>query len=189
MTRPLPPGLAASETRVQGRARSSVSPHRRRPPSPANTRTRTVPVGYLRSLPQVWGVRGRTGVSAAHLHGAPSPSWTRHSSSGTGVRGRRGPAPSARTPPPPPTALPGAGLWVRRPEQGGRGGVGGKGRYIVCTGSLPARDLAPARLAPPLWQGRSPLRTPHWPAAWPMGGCLQGLLPLSHPETRPRTGS
>lgn len=63
------PASTASETRVWGRARSSAAPHRRRPLSPAATRT--VPAGYLKSLPQAWGARGRAGVCAAHLHGGP----------------------------------------------------------------------------------------------------------------------
>lgn len=50
-----------------------ASPHRRHSPSLAAPRTPTVPTGYLKSPPQAWGVRGRTGDSASHLHGGPQP--------------------------------------------------------------------------------------------------------------------
>ena len=159
----------------------------RPPPRPL-----TVPSSYLKSLPQARGVRGRTGVSATHLHGPPSPSWTKHSSWGTGMRG----GVEAQLPQPAPRHCrlrpgrclePVCGCGFRSQE----GEAGERPLHCPPGARDPARDPARARPAPS-WEARLRLRTPHWPAARPMGGGLRGLLPprdkaKNQPLRRPRS--
>lgn len=178
MTYPLPPcrGLLR-EPRVRMHPFLSLSS-----PSPSSKPGRHPNPDRPHRLPQVppSGLRGEGAARGLRL----SPPWGPLAPLGlgtaSGVRGRggrRGPAPSARTPPlpppPPPRALPGAGLWAG--EWGSKQGKdGGGGQAVTCQ---PRHATRHRPAPPPLVRPAPRFAPPHWPAAQPMGNCLQGLLP------------
>lgn len=180
------PEATSSENSVYGRALSSASSHRRHPPSPVATQTLTIRTGYLKSLPEAWRVRELPGVSASHLHGTPSPSGTRYSSWGTGVRG----GVEARLPQPAPRRC-----RRRRPRRclervrgwGGRsgeGGCGGRGEAVI----LPTPGSRPGTGPPPSVRPAPRFAPPSLARFLANGQLPPGPVTFHPPETRLRAG-